>query len=181
MPAREAPPLDLYVSNPPPGHTGGFGEPTCQACHTDAELNHPDAALTVEGLPDRYAAGAAYRITVTVTGLGQARSGFQASLRFADGPRRGLQAGFLSVTDRRVRVATDTLSSVQYAVHTEEGAELVGDETGAWVVEWTAPSSGGSVVLHVAANSANGDNSPFGDLIQTLERVSEDSGNQPSG
>ena len=161
-----------YASNPPLGHTGGFGEPTCQACHTDAPLNHPDAMLAAEGLPDRYASGALYRITLSVTGVGQVRGGFQASIRFAEGPLRGLQAGHLSATDQRVLMGTDTLTSVQYALHSEEGAELVAQERGEWVVEWTAPESGSPVVLHVAANSANGDNSPFGDLIHTLERVS---------
>lgn len=161
-----------YASDPPLGHTGGFGEPTCQACHTDVALNHPDATLAAEGLPDPYASRAVYRITVSVTGVGQERGGFQASIRFAEGPRRGLQAGHLSATDQRVLVGTDTLTSVQYAVHSEEGAELVAHERGEWVVEWTAPESGGPVVLHVVANSANGDNSPFGDLIHTLEQVS---------
>jgi hypothetical protein len=162
-----------YASNPPLGHTGGFGEPTCRACHLDSALNHPDATLAVEGLPDRYVSGAVYRITVSVTGSGQGRNGFQASIRFADGPPRGLQAGHLSPTDRRVVVGADTLTAIQYAVHSEIGAEPVSAERGEWVVEWTAPLSEGSVILHVAGNSANGDNSPFGDLIHTLERTSE--------
>jgi len=162
-----------FRSNPPLGHTGGFGEPTCQACHLDAALNHPDATLSIEGLPDRYVAGAVYLITVSITGVGQGRNGFQASIRFADGPQRGLQAGELHPADRRVLVGADTLTAVQYAVHSEIGAEPVSAERGEWVVEWTAPQSSSSVVLHVVGNSANGDDSPFGDLIHTLERMSE--------
>ena len=161
-----------YVSNPPLGHTGGFGEPTCQACHTDSALNHPDATLTTEGLPERYNSEAVYHITVSVTGSGQGRNGFQASIRFADGSQRGLQAGSLSAVDRRVVVVSDTLTAVQYAFHSTIGTEPVAAERGEWVVEWTAPRSGDAVVLHVAGNSANGDNSPFGDLIHTLERTS---------
>ncbi len=163
------------LSNPPLGHTGGFGEPTCQACHADAALNEPTAALTAEGLPDSYARGAAYQLTLSITGSGQGRNGFQAAARFADGPQRGLQAGTLSPIDRRTQVATDTLTGVQYASHSDLGAEPVSLERGTWVIEWTAPDSDGPVVLHVAANSANGDNSPLGDLIHTLARVSQDS------
>ena len=161
-----------YASNPPLGHTGGFGEPTCRACHTDAALNDPDATLAIDGLPEQYTSVTVYRITVSVTGSGQGSNGFQASIRFAEGPQRGLQAGYLSAIDSRVVVGSDTLTAVQYAVHTAIGAEPVAAERGEWVVEWTSPRSGDAVVLHVAGNSANGDNSPFGDLIHTLERTS---------
>ena len=167
------PEKDAHTSGPPLGHTGGFGEPTCQACHMDAALNHPDATLAVEGFPARYDSGATYRITASVAGTGQGRGGFQAAIRFADGPRRGLQAGHLGATDSRVEVRSDTLTSVQYAFHSELGSELVAAERGEWVLEWTAPRSEASAVLHVAANSANGDDSPFGDLVHALERKSE--------
>src|SRR5690606_8758969 len=46
-----------YPDRPPPAHTGGFGEPTCQQCHFDAPLNDPGGALYVEGLPERYTPG----------------------------------------------------------------------------------------------------------------------------
>ncbi len=162
-----------YVSNPPLGHTGGFGEPTCQACHLDADLNHPDATLEVDGLPAHYTSEGVYRITVAVSGAGQGRNGFEASIRFADGPQKGLQAGYLNAVDRRVAVRSDTLTAVQYASHTDIGAEPTAVERGEWVVEWAAPRSSDSVVLHIAGNSANGDDSPFGDLIYTFERMSE--------
>lgn len=178
-----------YLSNPPLAHTGGFGEPTCQACHSDAQLDTPDATVTVDGFPDRYDPGGRYLITISIAGAGQVRGGFQAAVRFAEGPRRGLQAGRLEPSDEHTRVRVDTLTSVQYAHHTEDGAEPVGgagaepvgvagaepvgDERATWVVRWTAPEDALAVVLHVAANSANGDNSPFGDLIQTAERRSE--------
>ncbi len=160
-----------FLTNPPIGHTGGFGEPTCQACHTDAALNHPDAELAIEGVPAQYTPGGVYRITVSVEGTGQGRNGFEASMRYADGPPRGLQAGHLSATDRRVLIRSDTLTGVEYASHTDIGAEPTAPERGEWVVEWTAPRGRDAVVLHVAGNSANGDNSPFGDLIHTLERT----------
>lgn len=161
-----------YASNPPLGHTGGFGEPTCQACHTDAELNHPDATLTVEGLPEQYRSGDVYRVTIALAGSGQGRNGFEAALRFAEGSQRGLQAGNLVAVDGRVVVRADTLTAVQYAAHSTVGADPVSVERGEWVIQWTAPRSSDAVVLHVAGNSANGDDSPFGDLIHTLERTS---------
>ena len=166
---------DANLDDPPLGYTGGFGEPTCQACHTDAAVNEPAAVLTAEGLPDSYTPGGVYQLTLSIAASGQVRNGFQAAVRFADGAQKGLQAGSLSPVDPRTQVGTDASTGIQYASHSDIGADPVSPERGTWVVEWTAPSSDDSVVLHVAANSANGDNSPLGDLIHTLERVSRNS------
>lgn len=179
--ARAATPPSAYISNPPLSHTGGWGEPTCHACHSDGELDSPDVTLDVDGFPARYTAGALYPITISVAGPGQILAGFQASLRFLEGPLRGLQAGHLQAIDGRVVVRADTLNSVQYAHHTREGTELVSEERGAWQILWRAPVAAQSVILHVTANSANGDNSPFSDLIRTREAVSRPSAEKPGG
>ncbi len=173
--AQPAPAPSLNAHSPPLGHTGGWGEPTCHVCHSDGELDSPEITLEVEGFPAAYTGGAVYPITISVAGAGQILAGFQASVRFLEGPLRGLQAGQLEATDGRVVVRADTLNFVQYAHHTRDGAELVSDERGAWQILWRAPVRGQTVILHLAANSANGDNSPFSDLIRTLEVVSRSS------
>ena len=162
----------LHRTDPPLGHTGGWGQPTCRACHDDSELNSPEVRLEVLGFPERYTPRATYRISISVAGEGQVAAGFQASTRFASGPSLGRQAGALERLNERVRVRTDSVALVQYAYHTEGGAELTSQELGAWTILWTAPESVGDVLLNVAANSANGDDSPIGDLIRTLERRS---------
>ena len=116
------------------------------------------------------------RIMISLAGEGQERGGFQAAARFADGPATGLQAGRLDSTGPGTTVRTDTLSAVQYAYHTEQGTEQGTEDRSTWDVQWTAPQSRDPVVFHVAANSANGDNSPFGDLIRILEKRLEASG-----
>ena len=161
-----------HGSDPPLAHTGGWGEPTCRACHSDSELNSPEARLDVDGFPEQYSPGQTYPILISMSGAGQISAGFQASTRYADGPSTGFQAGRLEGLNDRVRIRTDTIALVQYAHHTEEGAQLVAEERGAWTILWRAPDADRDVLLNVAGNSANGDNSPIGDLIHTLEKRS---------
>ena len=45
------------ISNPekpPPGHTAGFGEPSCISCHLGNDVNAFGGSVTIEGLPDRF-------------------------------------------------------------------------------------------------------------------------------
>ncbi|MGH7530145.1 MAG: choice-of-anchor V domain-containing protein [Gemmatimonadales bacterium] len=152
----------LFTDSPPPGHTGGFGEPTCQACHAGGPLDTAGPALRLDSLPGTYEAGATYRITVRLTRAAMARAGFQLSARFAD----GRQAGTLAALDSLTSVVP--LRGVQYVSHTLAGSEAVAHDTARWAVVWTAPAAGqGPVVVHVAANASNDDASPFGDFIHT--------------
>jgi hypothetical protein len=154
------------------GHTGGFGEPTCQVCHADAELNLPGGVLGIEGVPTTYEPGVRYRITVVLVSEGMTRAGFQAAFRFADGETQGKQAGRIEPIDTRVTVSVSAAPAVEYVHHTESGTELAEPELASWSFAWTAPDAGDPVTIHVAANSANGDNSPLGDLIYTAEAQS---------
>jgi len=158
-----------YVSGPPPAHTGGFGEPTCYACHMEAEPNTGTGTLVLRGLDGVYEPGTAHRIAVELTSPGMQRGGFQLAVRFAEGSAAGKQAGTLRVVDERVAITTDT-TGVQYAHHLEAGTDLVAPDTARWILEWTAPPRGAGddvVVFHIAANAADDDASPFGDLIFT--------------
>lgn len=158
-------PARVHLGGPPSGHTGGFGEPTCQACHTEYALNEPGGSLGVEGLPDAWEAGRSYALVVVLHSEEMAAAGFQMAVRFED----GRPAGKLAPIGPRTAVVDST--GVPYAQHAPGGTAPDTPETARWTVEWVAPERGGAVRVHAAANSANGDNSPFGDLIYAVERV----------
>lgn len=144
--------------------------------------------VTVDGLPERYAPGEAYPLTVRLEAPALRRGGFQLAVRFLEGRREGAQAGDLRAGDPRVEVVaapTDsggTGTPVRYARHTLDGSVAAagadahgsgGDlRTITWTVTWTAPSSRGAkgpraVAVDVSANASNDDASAFGDRIVT--------------
>ena len=93
-----------YPAGPPPGVTGGFGEPTCSqsGCHATFELNAGKAMglgdLVISGFPKQYEPGKAYPIKMTITHATPDRVvfGFQFAARVKDS---GTQAGELHVTE----------------------------------------------------------------------------------
>jgi len=159
--------VPVFKTGPPPGHTGGFGEPTCRACHSDAGLNEPGGELTVSGAPAQYEPGQTYQLEVVLRRAGMLKGGFQLAARFAEGPAAGAQAGVLAPTDARAIVTWDTLTQVSYIEHNLAGTALTGD-AGHWIVRWTAPATATrAVAFNVAGNAANDDDSPLGDFIYT--------------
>jgi len=161
-----------FPEGPPPAHTGGFGEPTCRACHFDGDLNAEGGGLTLAGIPAAYRPGERYRITITLRRGEMKRGGFQLAARFAEGASAGRQAGSLRATDERVKVVEGTPGGVQYASQARPGIQLSEAGKIEWVVEWTAPSAAaGPAVFHAAGNSANGDESQFGDFVYTATQV----------
>ena len=139
---------------PNPGHTGGFGEPSCTACHADGPAESNPEALRVAVNP----AEDGGTITVRLQWVGMERAGFQLSTRHADGSQAG---DLFSQSDRtEIRI----LGGVQYASHAMPGSYPRGDSA-VWSLNWVPPEQGDSVWVHVAANAANGDASPLGDWI----------------
>jgi hypothetical protein len=166
-----------YPAFPPPAHTGGFGEPTCHSCHFDAEPNEPGGTLALAGVPASYIPGESYTLTVALSHAAMSNAGFQLAGRLADGPNAGAQAGELRPLDGRSAITTSGVPGLQYLHHTEMGTGLQAPGTARWEFEWIAPVAGataggsGAVVFHLVANAADSDESPFGDLIYTAERV----------
>lgn len=160
-----APPTVPFIYQPPLAHTGGFGEPTCQLCHNEFGLNFPGGRLELSGLPAAYEPGRTYRVVVALHSEDMVVAGFQLAARFAD----GRPAGILASADARSSVTDST--GVPYARQAQGGAVPESPRLARWTLEWTAPTAGGEVRVHAAANSGNGDNSPFGDLIYATERV----------
>ena len=155
-----------FAEGAPPGHTGGFGEPTCLACHDQYPLNPDGGSVRVEGFPAEWGPGETYALTVVLRSSEMAKAGFQLAIRHRDGSR----AGSLSPLDPRVQV--EDSAGVHYAHQTAAGSDARSPEAVSWMVEWRAPAEGETLRLDVAANSANGDNSPFGDLVyQATQRA----------
>ncbi len=164
--ARQAEPR-LYSDGPPPGHTGGFDEPTCTECHSDMPLNEGAVSLRIRGIDSVYAPGRPIRLEVAFEQPELAMAGFQLAARWLDGKDAGSQAGAFRALDDRVDVLTAS-SGVQYVQHTFAGTSLAQSDLAVWAVEWTAPEVGegpGGVAIDVAVNAANDDFSEFGDRI----------------
>jgi hypothetical protein len=158
----------MMREGPPTAHTGGFGEPTCHACHFQAPVGSGGGSLAVDGLPAAWEPGRSYELTVVLRHERLALGGFQLSARFDD----GTQAGYLEPDDSLL-VRVTPFRDVQYAHHTWAGAVPGGHHAAAsgagevrWRLRWTAPAAGtGSVSWHAAANAADDDDSPLGDYV----------------
>ena len=165
-PARAHAHATAMRDQPPLAHTGGFGEPTCIACHFDGELNDSAGSLVLDGVPGRYEPGKRYRLTITVRHRELKLAGFELAARFATGPDSGKQAGTLTATDDRAGVTAEDATHVQYAHHLRSGTTPFAPGVGRWTIEWVAPLNGaGPVTINVAANAANDNDSPLGDYI----------------
>ncbi|MYA34754.1 MAG: hypothetical protein F4164_06895 [Gemmatimonadales bacterium] len=154
-----------HIEGPPPGHTGGFGEPTCATCHFGAPLNEPGATLEVVGLEGGYRPGQRHPATIRFESFDMLAAGFQASFRFEGGDRHGAGAGEIRPLDDRVTVVRGE-NGTDYVQHTHAGSTPT-DGVAEWTFEWRAPDADAPVVLHLAANSGGGDDSPLDDLVYT--------------
>lgn len=158
----------LHAEAPPLGHTGGFGEPTCVICHLGDEENAYGGSVAILGLPEAYEPGAIYTLTVVLRAEDTTVAGFQLSARFSEGEATGGSAGALAPVSPRVEVNAGE-NGVVYAHQNVAGSPAQTPDGSNWLVEWRAPESDDPVVFHVAANSANGDNSPLSYLVYRAE------------
>lgn len=159
---------------PPPGHTGGFGEPTCQTCHFDRETNAGPGKLRIDGIPQTFEPGREYTLAIELRSPDLRAAGFQIAARFQD----GTQAGTLApAPGDEGRVDSTVQNHILFAHHSLAGTEPHEDDVVRWTLVWTAPTRTGTVLFHAAANAANGDDSPLGDLIYADSAAS--SGTRP--
>lgn len=155
-----------FPDAPPPAHTGGFGEPTCRACHFGEELNAPGATLHIEGLPHAYKAGETYDFRVVLSGEPLERAGFELAARFSGEMAHGQQAGTLEALGPGVAITAAGAPAIMYAHQTAEGTLPAEPGVASWQMRWRAPvTTHGDVAFHVTANAANYDESAFGDAI----------------
>lgn len=153
-----------YEDGAPPGHTGGFGEPDCSACHSGFDSNVPAGKLAIEGLPAEYAPGETYRVAIVLQHPELASGGMQLAVRSEDGE----PAGEVVPASERTQVVNE--AGQAYLQHTRDGTRSGGDGCIRWEFDWRAPQAAESIVLNVAANAANDDFSSLGDFIYTLEK-----------
>ena len=166
-----------YVEGAPPGFSGGFKEDSCHACHFHEELNAGPGRVTIEGVPAVFAPGERYTLTITLSRAGMTLAGFQLAARFKDG---GAQAGALAPgASEADRIGIGTRDGIQYAGQKKAGTAVGTDGSARWTVVWTAPASGGSVIFHVSANAADGNESADGDFVYTAS-VESSSPPQPA-
>lgn len=158
--AAGATPGPVLIDGPPAGHTGASGEPTCQVCHFGAPLDAPGGRLLLQGVPDAYAPGRAYTLTLVLESELMGAAGFQIGARRPD----GTQGGAFRALDPRVAVRDS--AGLSWAQHTRAGTVVSNPDVASWSVTWIAPESG-AVLFGAAANSGNGDDSPFSDLVYT--------------
>lgn len=155
---------------PPAAVTGGFGEPTCQLCHFEADLDAGTGDLTLDGVPDEYTPGETYTLTLTVIHPGIAAAGFEIAARFE---KAAAQAGsFAPEPDQKDRIDVTTEADVQYAHHVRAGTLPIHTDTARWRLLWTAPPDGGSILFHAVGNAANADDSPLGDFVYSVSASS---------
>ena len=159
--------LLAFTDGPDPAKTGGFGEPTCLECHDDNGLNDASGRMSLSGIPEMYAPGKDYTITVTLARPGLARAGFQLAARFDQGSSAGMGAGALQTSDNRTQLLEGGEQHVTYIEHTLTGSKVDPAGRTEWKFGWTAPTTGGSVVFHASANASNDDRSALGDFIYT--------------
>lgn len=158
-----------FKEGPYPNVTGGFGEQSCHLCHLDNRVNAPGGTLTISGVPEAYAPGETYSITVSLTRDGMRRGGFEIAARYAGGKLKGRQAGSWRITDARLQLIPGAVDkSLTFVQHNLMGSRSATPGTNAWTVEWTAPApqpQPGAIQFNVAANASNNDDSPLGDYI----------------
>lgn len=159
--------LIAYRDGPPPDMTGGFGEMTCQSCHSDQPLNDPDGVLEIEGVSGQFTPGRTYRITIRLRRENLRRGGFEMSARFASGPDRGKQAGGFLPLGAAVKVIhSETDPRLEFIEQTSEGALAALRGVIEWTFEWAAPMEGSTPVeFDIAGNASNNDSSALGDYI----------------
>ena len=157
-------PAAPYADGAPPGFSGGFREPSCDACHFETEINARPGQLTIAGIPERFVPGERYPLTITLSRPGMRLGGFQFTARLDD----GAQAGTIEpVPEERERIKIDVTGNIQYANQRTAGTALSAPDTARWTLLWAAPTVAGVVQFHAAANAADNDESVRGDYVYT--------------
>src|SRR5690606_36334131 len=70
-----------YRDGPPLAHTGGFGEPTCSACHGGRDVNTGSGTVGIDGFPSSYRTDSTYTIVVSIVQADMVLSGFELAIR----------------------------------------------------------------------------------------------------
>ncbi len=137
---------------------GVLNDPGCYVggCHFAGSTLNEVGSVSFDNLPESFIPGETYDLGIAITG--GTEYGFQMAAVFSD----GMQAGALTaVTEDTIVVE---VAGRQILTHTD----LL--EAGMVDFQWTAPMDlkENRVMLRVASNSADGNDRPTGDAINTL-------------
>jgi hypothetical protein len=152
-----------FPDAPPPGHTGGFGEPTCAICHRGS-LGGERPELDVTGFETPLVPGERRAIVLALSHPRLERAGFMLTVRSSD----GAQAGCFEPSDG---VLVDQALGIEYAHHSPAATWFDGEAR--WHLRWRAPTAPREVVAHLVVIAADGDESPLGDTILTFASTVE--------
>lgn len=156
-----------FPTGPGPGYSGAPGDQTCVVCHAGTGVNAGGGKVTISfGGATTYTPGQTIHVSVAVSDPAQQRWGFEASPRLASDPQH-TGAGTLATVDGNTQL-TPSSGTIQWIEHTLAGTRLGTTGGVTFDFDWTPPSNAaGDVTFYVAANAANGNNSPTGDHIYT--------------
>lgn len=184
--------LLAFASGPDAGVSGVPGEESCSGCH-NGPPGPGNVNITFPGGAS-YTPGVKQHLVVTITDSTQRRWGFQLTARLANSP--ATQAGtFTAGADGYTQLvctqanfhsqafgnvcATNGMP-LQYIEHTQSGTRPGAKSPVTFEFDWTPPASNtGNLILYVAANAANGDNSERGDHIYIAKYTVTALGTQP--
>ena len=141
-----------YPEGAPWGTASPAAPESCSNCHYDYEPVNDSRALRIDGLPRIATPGAEYELVVRLNADDARVSGFQL-LALAE----GRSAGYFRSDDDNV----ESIGSSTRSTRPETAADGA-----AWSLTWKAPQSDNlPIVMYLAANASNDDQSPLGDTI----------------
>lgn len=128
----------------------------CHDCHFLSPVVESSAALTLDGLPQRFMAGETYRLVLELAAPEMRRAGFRVIARAPGGA-----PGTFEAADTETETDGDRVRS------TLAGSDLDAPGEARWTFLWHAPASApaGPIELEISANAADDDASPLGDVI----------------
>ena len=180
-----------YATGPDATVAGVPGESTCLACHSGGTGTGSVSVTFPNGMT--YTPGVKQHLVVTVADPSQRRWGFQLTARQSSNSRSQAGTftpgsdGFTQLVCTNVAYTTENWGvcpasmPLQYIEHTLGGTRLGQTGSATFVFDWTPPASDvGSIVIYVAGNAANGDNTERGDHIYTQKYTLTAASQQPT-
>ncbi len=156
-----------FSSLPPAAKTLAPGEGICTECHVGNALNDGVGSVVITDVPTPYMPDQVYAITVTVARAARSRWGFELTvLKDSDNTMAGSLANTTTFTGMQ------SFNGRSYVSHTTNNigsdGTFLGQTSGVWTFNWTAPAAGaGAVTFYAAGNAANGNGTQLGDNIYT--------------
>ncbi len=156
--------LFAYAGGPDDGHAGDPpNRSTCVACHNSFQLNSGQGSLRLEGLPEAYAPGEAYRVGIQLADPNARRWGFELTAKLANNNRGG---AISVVNNDQTQLSNPGGNAAQYIKHRSAGTFRGQANSAAWSFDWTAPDQdAGQITFYVAGNAANNNGANNGDRI----------------